>query len=91
MFSDKLMELAYLCKCQQELVEAILEVEKWERNQPWAYIDTEDSLFILQKSDTRWSIINTVDNKVVKWVKLGKGDFARLMTKWLSLNGYETI
>lgn len=91
MFSDKLMALAQICKCQQELVEAILEVEKWERNQPWAYIDTEDSLFILQKSDTRWSIINTVDNKVVKWVKRGTGDFARLMTKWLSLNGYYTI
>lgn len=90
MFSDKLMELAYLCKCQQELVEAILEIEKWGYQEA-AYIDTDDLLFLLKKTDTRWLIINKVDDKVVKWVKRGNGDFARLMTKWLSLNGYCTI
>lgn len=90
MFADKLMELAYLCKCQQELVEAILELEKWNE-QTVAYIDEEDLLFILQKTKTRWLIINTADNKVVKWTKRGKGDFMRLMLKWLSLNGYETV
>lgn len=90
MFADKLMELAYLCKCQQELVEAILEIEKW-KYQRVAYIDSEDLLFLLEKTDTRWLIINAADNKVVRWTKRGRGDFMRLMLKWLSLNGYETV
>ena len=92
-FSNKLTELAYLCRCQEDLVSAILNLDKLEvtKDNPQAVYIDNDHVFILEKTLTRWLFVNAcADNpKPVAWVKRGKGEFCKLMIKWLKLNGYE--
>lgn len=89
MYPNRKKELAYLCMCQREMVAAIIDIETCDYEDT-VYIDS-DAVFMLGRRKSRWVIINAIDNKVVGWVARGRGDFARLMVKWLTLNGYYTI
>lgn len=91
MYIDRKKELAYLCLCQRELVAAIIDIETCDCDyKDTVYIDS-NAMYMLGRRKSRWVIINAIDNKVVGWVARGRGDFARLMVKWLTLNGYYTI
>ena len=89
LYANRKTELAFLCILQHELVNAILDIETCDYEDT-VYIGRDD-VFMLGRRKSRWVIIDAIDNKVISWVTRGSGDFARLMTKWLSINGYRTI